>query len=225
MRCVLSAIKYYNKTMRNLYFGLSGEDVRQLQLNLERLGYADFTPTTFFGFKTHLAMRRFQLDHKLPTTGIFGTTEARLMGVTQTVSNSEKLYRMAVAKVGKDVTPKDEVDDDVSCAFSLDTIYKLTFGSFISGKNAIISTLALKNYLLKSNNFVRVYSEKPGDIVVFPTTEGVFANGHTFIAGENGKWYSNTSKTGLWEQNYTKYTAEYRYMTHGKFPKYIFRVI
>lgn len=211
--------------MRKLQFGMSGEDVKQLQIKLEILGYANFTPSTFFGIKTHMALRAFQKDKGLRTTGIFDVTEASMMGYVQDVSNSQKLYRMAKAKVGIDVTPKDEVDDDVSCAFSLDTMYKLTFGQYINGKNAIISTLALKNFLLKSDKFKRVTVEQAGDIVIYPTTEGIFPNGHCFIVGENNQWYSNTSKNGFWEQNYSKFTADYRYTTLGKFNKYIFRLV
>lgn len=211
--------------MRKLYFGLSGADVKELQMKLEVLGYANFIPSGFYGAKTHIAMRAFQKAHNLPATGVFGATEASLMGIVDTITKSELLYRMSLAKVGTDVTPRDEVDDDVSCAFSLDTIYKLTFGKYIAGDTVTISTLKLKEALLSNTAFMRVKDEKPGDIVVFPTTEGIFPNGHCYIVGLNGQWYSNSSPTGLWMPNYTKFTAEYRYMTNGKFTKYIFRLI
>lgn len=35
--------------MRKLYFGMSGSDVKELQMKLESLGYADFVPTSFYG--------------------------------------------------------------------------------------------------------------------------------------------------------------------------------
>lgn len=211
--------------MRKLYFGLSGDDVKKLQMKLQSLGYATFIPTAFFGLKTHLAVREYQKAMNLPSTGVIGLTEANLLGLDDEYKKSERLYNVMLSVLNTDVTPKDQVDDDVSCAFSLDTIYKLAFGEYIAGTNVTVSTLKLKEALMQNYNFALAKKAEKGDIVVYPTGEGNFKHGHCFIVGENSKWYSNSSHNGLWQQNYTEYTADYRYVKQGNFPKYIFRLV
>lgn len=213
--------------MRNLYFGCQGEDVKKLQERLESLGYADFQPTTFFGIKTHLAVRKYQNDNNLPQTGIFGTTEASMMGIKDKKSRGEQLFDVAMTYTGKDVTPKDEVPDDVACAETVDTLYYKTFGEYISGGISVSTTVLKNEMLFTSSKFQRVPSFEKYAILVYPTGEGNgrLANGHIFICGDSGKLYSNTSATGKFEQNYNLFTAKYRYETIGGFKPFYFRLI
>jgi len=210
--------------MRNLHFGLQGEDVKQLQEKLESLGYADFQPTTFFGIKTHLALRKYQLDNKLPTTGIFGTTERGLMGLTTKQSKGEMFFNVAMTFVGRDATPQDRVDDDVACAETVDTIYKATFGEYMNG-NITISTTKMFHFMSTSPKFELIFKPEKGAILIYPTGYGKLKNGHVFICGDNGLLYSNSSATGQFLQNYTTFTAKYRYETIGGFPRNYFRLI
>ncbi len=212
--------------MRNLYFGLIGEDVKQLQQKLEELGYADFQPTTVFGIKTHLALRKYQVANKLPATGIFGTTERGLMGLTPKKSRGEIFFDVAMTFVGKDATPKDVVDDDVACAETVDTIYKAAFGEYMNG-GITISTTKMFQFMSNSPKFELIFKPEKGAILIYPTGygNGRLKNGHVFICGDNGLLYSNSSSNGKFEQNYTTYTAKHRYETIGGFPRNYFRLV
>jgi len=65
---------------RTLKYGMSGDDVRQLQIYLNTHNYTLTTTgpgspnneTTYFGLKTKQAVIKFQLDHQLVTDGIVG---------------------------------------------------------------------------------------------------------------------------------------------------------
>ena len=209
--------------MRKLYFGLSGSDVKELQMKLEQLGYADFVPTSFFGLKTHIALRKFQKANNLPVNGIFGVTEATIMGIKDTKTQSELFFEHCMRYVGTDVTPKDEVDDDVACMITIDTLYKLFTGSYLNGTKPTISTLAGLDVLSKHPRFIRTKKPTKGTILLYATGtgNGNLANGHIFISDGNGKLWSNSSSNGLFEPNYSDFTAKYRYETIGGFkPNY-----
>ena len=214
--------------MRKLQFGMSGEDVKQLQIKLEILGYANFTPSTFFGIKTHMALRAFQKDKGLRTTGIFDITEASMMGLnTNVLSNSEKFFNFCMTWLNKDITPKDEVDDDVACMATIDTLYKTFSGSYLSGKGITISTRVGLDVLSRSPSWQRIYKPEKGCIVLYATGtgNGYLANGHIFTSDGQGKLYSNSSSNGLFQQNYTDFTAKYRYQTLGGFSPHYFKLI
>lgn len=209
--------------MRKLYFGMSGSDVKELQMKLESLGYADFVPTSFYGVKTHLAVRKFQKANNLPQTGIFGATEASLMGIKDTKTQSELFFEHCMRYVGTDVTPKDEVDDDVACMVTVDTLYKLFTGTYLNGNTITQSTFVGLQVLSKHPRFIKVNKPTKGSILVYATGtgNGNLANGHIFVSDGAGKLYSNSSSNGLFQQNYSDFTAKYRYETIGGFkPNY-----
>ena len=59
---------------RLLKIGMSGEDVRQLQANLRKLGYFTYpVNTAYFGWVTQLALKNFQRDYGIPQTGQYYT--------------------------------------------------------------------------------------------------------------------------------------------------------
>jgi hypothetical protein len=70
---------------RTLKKGMSGDDVRQLQILLQKLNYlpSSQTPSTYFGSITSNALIKFQRDNKIqPSTGSFGpTTQAKLISL------------------------------------------------------------------------------------------------------------------------------------------------
>lgn len=73
VRGVLNVRKLTNTPplTRLLKIGMSGEDVRQLQANLRKLGYFTypFGNTNYFGIITQLALKNFQRDYGIPQTG------------------------------------------------------------------------------------------------------------------------------------------------------------
>ncbi|TXG77200.1 peptidoglycan-binding protein [Candidatus Dojkabacteria bacterium] len=213
--------------MRKLFFGLMGEDVKKLQLKLQERGYAQFQPTTFFGVKTHQALRKFQANHFLPATGVFGETEASLLGLKDPTPKSEIFFNTAMSFVGKDVTPRDVINDEVACMETIDTIHYTAFGEYINGKQITVSTMKALPILLNSPKWKRVYKPEKGAILLYPTGygNGNLSNGHIFVCDGRGGLYSNSSATGIFERNYSDSTAKHRYETIGGFPPYYFKLI
>ncbi|MCF7898893.1 MAG: peptidoglycan-binding protein [Candidatus Pacebacteria bacterium] len=70
---------------RNLKKGMTGEDVKQLQVVLKKLGYfsVDHVPSINFGSITQNAVIKFQKDNKIqPATGFVGpTTQAKILSL------------------------------------------------------------------------------------------------------------------------------------------------
>ena len=214
--------------MRKLYFGLSGQDVKQLQMKLEQLGYADFTPTTFFGFKTHIAVRKFQKDKGLPQNGIVGITEMAMLGLgSNNKTKSEQFFDFCMQFVDTDVTPKDRVDDDVACMETVDTLYYKFSGKYISGSTITVSTLKGLENLSKNPLFLKIKKPVKGAILVYATGtgNGNIKNGHIFISDGAGNLYSNNSYTGKFEKNYTDFTAKYRYESLGGYKPHYFMLM
>lgn len=121
----------------------------------------------------------------------------------QTISIRESLYIVAKGNLGMDVTPHDEVDDDVDCADSLNTIYKITTGRPISTPG--YSTIELYNAMMSDpKRFKKVDTPLPGTIIicVSGTGNGNLGHGHCGICGKVSIM-SNTSATGKWQANYT----------------------
>ena len=54
---------------------------------------------------------------------------------------------------------------------------------------------------LKGAGFVEVDPNTPGAVIISPTAGS--RHGHTGVVGMDGKVYSNSSRDGVWEQNYT----------------------
>lgn len=138
-------------------------------------------------------------------------------------TNGEKLLDFALTFVGTDPTPKDEVDDGVSCVFSLTTLLNKYFkGDFkvIDYTPDLVGQLYLDKRFKLSNEF------KEGNIVVFPTKSGNGKIiGHCFIVSKNGKMLSNNSATGLWTDKYDTNMMIERYSRFGGLKMYIFELL
>lgn len=66
----------------DLYEGVSGKDVTELQSTLKKLGYFHTTPTGYYGSITKEAVIQFQRDFNVPSTGFTGPlTRAKLSEV------------------------------------------------------------------------------------------------------------------------------------------------
>ncbi len=77
-----ASIKVFTRTLKR---GMSGNDVKQLQIFLQKLNYLPSTqvPSTYFGTITSNALIRFQKDNKIqPAAGLFGpATQAKLLSL------------------------------------------------------------------------------------------------------------------------------------------------
>lgn len=111
------------------------------------------------------------------------------------------LMEIAEENIGKDVTPKDEVPDEVACAETVSTILRMKYSDF----PMIVSTSTMDK-ALRSNlsNWVMVYEPQAGDLIISPT-EGKKI-GHVGIVMENNLVASNNSfgvNAGKFTKNYT----------------------
>lgn len=134
----------------------------------------------------------------------------------------EKLYEFCMQYYNTDPTPKDEVEDQFSCVWSLTLILQKFFdGEF---KNIDYTPELVK--LLKNDNRFKLSNEfKTGSLVVFPTLSGNGkVIGHCFIVGKNGKMLSNSSATGWWTDKYDTITMIERYVKLGQLDMYIFEL-
>jgi peptidoglycan hydrolase-like protein with peptidoglycan-binding domain len=69
---------------RSIYYGMTGERVRSLQLALRRAGYYNAAIDSVFGDNTLAAVRKFQGQHGLKADGIAGVkTQAKLNMINQ----------------------------------------------------------------------------------------------------------------------------------------------
>lgn len=131
----------------------------------------------------------------------------------------ELLLHKAKECIGKDLTPKDEIPDDVSCVAQIQEVHRLATGSYIGTGAALYNTGALYRHVQADPKWRKVTTPLPGDMVLSPTgysTKGA-KNGHVGIVGET-HILSNTSKTGKWEANYTLASWEEYYAKKLGFP-------
>lgn len=141
------------------------------------------------------------------------------------MTNQEKLYSVALASIGRDMSPADIAPDSLACAESLNGVFKAAFGSPIGTGAALTSTKALYQHMLTDSRLQQVTMPQAGDIVISPTgySSKGSTHGHTGIWG-NHDVMSNDSNTGVWRDNYT-HAAWYNvfHSTLG-FPVLFFRV-
>lgn len=137
-------------------------------------------------------------------------------------TNREKLLEYALQYLGRDVTPEDNVPDDVACASSFCRVLKGILPDFPD----IPYTLTLFRFLQKDSRWQASLDLLPGNAIISPTTlgNGKIPNGHVGIISKDSKIMSNNSKNGLWEENFTINSWIDRYRTQGGYPIYIFQL-
>ncbi len=136
-------------------------------------------------------------------------------------SNSEKLYKVAIASVGKDVTPNDEIIDDVACVTNV--CYFLR--QVVADLPNLAYTPYFLDYLKKDNRFELTNEVSPGHIILSATGTGNGTiRGHTGIISKNEKIMSGNSTTGRWEENFTLSSWDKRYRVGGGMKTWIFRI-
>ncbi len=145
----------------------------------------------------------------------------------------EHLYKTAVECLGRDLTPKDEVPDEVACMATMNALGVVAFDEPIGGgASTYWGYLALKNH----RKFAPVTTPRRGDIRIYWTGDpnggkNNVTNGHILIYMGNGEWASNSSFTtastrkGYFEKNYTTYSMTYRWETLGGYTPYTYRRI
>lgn len=138
----------------------------------------------------------------------------------QVTPTGSKLYAVAKANLNTDVTPKDDVPDNVACAQTLTTLISKVIDFPI-----IPGTSSLFTYLKKHASFTEVYSPQPGDVILSPTGYGNGKiTGHCGVIGENGRILSNDSPTGLLKDNWTLVNWKNHYGVKGGLPVVYFRI-
>lgn len=139
------------------------------------------------------------------------------------VNKREQLYLYAFRQIGQ---KKSGVKADIAfgCAEAVNRIFRECFGNEIGGD---VSTARLYKALESSYRFNKVTVPMRGDVVISPTGygSGAIPNGHVGIMSDNGQIMSNSSKTGLWEENYSIESWDKRYRKEGGYPVYYFRVL
>ena len=142
----------------------------------------------------------------------------------QTKQNPNKgyiLYEVAKGCIGKDMAP---LENEYGCMEAVNMIFRKAFGVEIGGGlSTYLGYLALEN----KNRFRRVFTPDLGCIIISPTGFGNnnIPNGHVGIVSSNGKIMSNTSKGGLWKENFTMQSWEERYKIQGGYPIYFYKII
>lgn len=120
-----------------------------------------------------------------------------------------RLYNVAFASIGTDVSPDDIAHDFLGCMESVSQIVRKAFPEI--NFPVILSTREAYTYFKNSPNFHETGVARKGTIIlnVTGTGNGKVANGHVGICGKNlapdGSVYimSNNSYTGKWDAFYT----------------------
>ena len=128
--------------------------------------------------------------------------------------------------LGTDVTPQDNVPDEVACAEVVTTLLKKKYPE----TPIIPGTWKLLDYLSKpTSNFTEIHEYEAGSIVVAATGTGKAGTiGHTWVVMEDGTLASNNSfgiYRGRFTKNYTPETVERKYRDEYKMPIRIFKRI
>ena len=154
----------------------------------------------------------------------FVDEKEQLEEIIRSIEPKETILEAAESMLGKDASPRDYAPDDLGCAESVANILHAVDPSI---DPLIVSTAILFKILDKNPNYERVLDIEPGCILVSPTgyqgSGGALSNGHTGIFLTETKIASNSSASGLWEQNYTLNSWIARYRVKGKYPLYVFK--
>ncbi|HZX46587.1 MAG TPA: spore cortex-lytic enzyme [Clostridia bacterium] len=104
---------YFRRSVETatLYWGSTGEEVREVQRRLKNWGYYDGAVDGIYGPKTFQAVKNFQAKHGIPTTGTVGPQTRAALGIpekaaegytpTRGVSSRDNVYIIAQAIYGE----------------------------------------------------------------------------------------------------------------------------
>lgn len=146
--------------------------------------------------------------------------------VPPTKTGAERLYETARTYLGTDASPRDQVDDDIACVETFENIHFHAFGLYLNGTNfkPVFSTIDAYKYFLNNPKWRATLEAKPGNAIICVSGKGngTFWHGHIGIFGENEKIMSNTSKDGIFRENYTLPIWVDRFRVQGGFIVYMF---
>lgn len=135
----------------------------------------------------------------------------------------QTIYEAAKRQLGKDASPSDRASDDVACAESVSEIIRAVFPDF----PIVTGTYTLWVILKDDKRFRKVTIPMPGTIIISPTGTARKQSfpGHVGIFGFRNTIMSNTSRTGIFEENYTLQSWIDRYQNKGTYPIYFFDLV
>lgn len=146
-------------------------------------------------------------------------------------SPAEKLYATAKASIGLDLTPLDEIPDEVACVAQLQAVHFKARDRHIGTGAALYNTFHLVKALEKDQGFKEVDEPRPGDLWVYATGTATFkskiVHGHCGVVGRV-QWMSNQGfgpDKGKWLPNYTKESAHAYFGIRGGYPRRLFRPV
>lgn len=145
--------------------------------------------------------------------------------MTNEMTNTQKLYAVALGSIGKDMSPLDRAPDSLGCMESLDGVYFACFGEHLLSLENRLSTELGYQAMILDPRLEKIDIPEAGDIVISPTgySKKGFSHGHTGIWGKYDVM-SNDSASGLWRDNYTHEAWYTVFGTTLGFPIYFFRV-
>lgn len=164
-------------------------------------------------------MTRFYPPQPLPMPP---TTPQEAPKPPQDTSYALKLYNASKAAMGKDITPADNIPDNVACVAQLQEVHRRAFGHYIGNGAALYSTTALIIALREDDTFLEIEMPEVGSIVVSPSTN--ITHGHCGLVMQQGIC-SNDSTTGLWQENYSIAHWESHFSTVLKLGTYYFKKV
>lgn len=135
----------------------------------------------------------------------------------------ETLLDVCTRALNTDVTPQDEVKDEVACASTVSTLLKEVYPEVPH----ITGTWTLNEYLKTSPNWKIVNEYEPECVVIAPTGTGRMNTvGHTGIVMDDGTIASNNSfglNAGKFTKNYTPQIWEKKYVDFQKMQNFIYK--
>ena len=167
-----------------------------------------------------LSSRKISIERKIEAV----QTVSELITPKKMQTNSNKLYELAVASIGTDVSPRDIANDAVGCVESITTLLHKV------NPNIPVQLSTFKFYeFMRDNPQLFKRCDGPGKerIVISPTGmgNGKISNGHVGICFDEETIMSNTSATGKWEKNYTVKNWNNRFSLRGGFPVYYYYLV
>ena len=136
----------------------------------------------------------------------------------------ECLLKLAKDNLGRDITPEDNIPDEVACAENVSAMIKKISNNF----PIIPHTMNLYKTLDKNKAFEPTLDLEAGNIIISPTghwRSNGSIRGHVGIILEDGKIASNNSLNGNWDDYYTISSWVSRYRNKGGYPIYVFKMV
>lgn len=183
----------YYSSNTTLYRNMRGTEVTNLQKDLARLGYFNYSTTGYFGSLTQQSVKKYQADNYLVADGIVGHATAREIKVDKTIQQAKQY--MGVPYVWGGTSPS-----GFDCS---------GFVHYVMLKNNIIipRTTELQ---YNAGTWVSKSSLRPGDLVFFttyrpgPSHVGIYLGNNQFIHASSG-----AAKVTISDMSKAYYTQRY----------------